>query len=79
MDHRLVDLREDEVPAKAKIIVSTKRLCDYTSRNEEVNLPKILSALQEQSYPNFEIIVVNDNSTDKTRGNCFIVQESESG
>jgi len=37
------------------------------ARNEEVNLPKILSALQRQSYPNFEIIVVNDNSTDKTR------------
>lgn len=37
------------------------------ARNEEINLVKILKALQRQTYTNLQIIVVNDNSTDKTR------------
>lgn len=37
------------------------------ARNEEKNLPKILSALKEQTYENLQIIVVNDNSTDRTK------------
>ena len=34
--------------------------------NEEKYLPKVLSALKKQTYPNFEIIVIDNNSTDKT-------------
>ncbi|MCS7175380.1 MAG: glycosyltransferase family 2 protein [Pseudothermotoga sp.] len=37
------------------------------ARNEEKNLPKLLSALKEQTYKNLQIIVVNDNSTDATK------------
>ncbi|MEJ5229187.1 MAG: glycosyltransferase family 2 protein [Pseudothermotoga sp.] len=37
------------------------------ARNEEVNLPKLLARLRDQSYKNMEIIVVNDNSIDRTK------------
>jgi len=36
------------------------------ARNEEINLPKILSLLEKQTYKPYEIIVVNDNSEDNT-------------
>lgn len=35
--------------------------------NEEVNLQKFLSSILEQDYPQFEVIVVNDNSYDDTK------------
>ncbi len=36
------------------------------ARNEERNLPTLLSSLVEQHYPLYEIVVVDDASTDKT-------------
>ncbi len=36
------------------------------ARNEEKNISRVLSSLLKQDYPNYEIIVLNDNSTDKT-------------
>ncbi len=36
------------------------------ARNEEENLHRLLPALVAQTYPHFEIIIVNDRSTDKT-------------
>lgn len=36
------------------------------ARNEAHTLPKLLSDLQNVNYPNLEIIVCNDNSTDET-------------
>jgi glycosyltransferase involved in cell wall biosynthesis len=47
--------------------------------NEEHNLPKLLKTLKNQSYPNFEIIVVDGRSTDNTRSlaqanNCKVVE-----
>jgi len=36
--------------------------------NEEKNLSSLLDSLREQSYPNLEIMVVNDGSTDGTGG-----------
>lgn len=35
-------------------------------RNEAQHLPKLLSCLAQQSFQNFELIMVNDHSTDKT-------------
>jgi len=35
-------------------------------KDEETNLPKLLSCLQIQSYPYFELILVNDHSSDAT-------------
>lgn len=37
------------------------------ARNEEVNLPHLLRTLQEQTVTPYEIIVVDDQSTDRTR------------
>ncbi|MCS4538894.1 MAG: glycosyltransferase [Thaumarchaeota archaeon] len=35
-------------------------------RNEEANLPKLFSSLTQQNYPNIEIVLVDDQSTDKS-------------
>lgn len=34
--------------------------------NEEKQLPNLFAALKKQTYQNFEVVVVNNNSTDKT-------------
>ncbi len=34
------------------------------ARNEEVNLPRLLNSLVAQDYPLYEVIVVDDASTD---------------
>lgn len=36
------------------------------ARNEERNIEKCVTSLLKQDYPNFEVIVLNDNSTDQT-------------
>lgn len=36
------------------------------SRNEEANLPRCLESLLDQSYPNYEIVVLDDCSQDRT-------------
>ena len=36
------------------------------ARNEEHNLPKIISSLLEQPFKNFELIILDDNSSDRT-------------
>jgi chlorobactene glucosyltransferase len=36
------------------------------ARNEEINIKNCLTSLLEQDYPNLEVIVLNDNSEDKT-------------
>ena len=36
------------------------------ARNEEHNLPRLLDSLTAQSYRNIEILVINDQSTDRT-------------
>src|ERR1035437_2635989 len=36
-------------------------------KNEEKNIPKLVSALENLSYKNFELIFINDHSKDKSR------------
>ena len=36
------------------------------ARNEEKNIPRCLKAVLSQDYPNFEVIVYDDQSTDNT-------------
>jgi len=55
------------LPLKVSIIVP--------ARNEEGNLEALLNDLVNQNYPNFEIFVVNDRSTDRT---AALVKEFES-
>lgn len=38
------------------------------ARNEEMNIERCLASLRSQTYNNYEILVLNDNSTDKTQG-----------
>src|SRR5579864_997539 len=36
------------------------------ARNEESNIQRCVTSLLEQDYPNYEVIVVDDDSTDET-------------
>ena len=36
------------------------------ARNEQGNIEKCILSLLAQNYPNFEVIVIDDNSTDDT-------------
>ncbi len=47
---------------KKKINISIVIAC----RNEEKNLTQLLQALKDQTYNQFELVIVNDHSTDKT-------------
>ncbi|MBK6284442.1 MAG: glycosyltransferase family 2 protein [Draconibacterium sp.] len=47
------------------------------ARNEENNIGNLLSDLQKQDYTNIEIIVFNDQSTDKTAGIVNSYTESD--
>lgn len=38
-----------------------------TTRNEERNIGNCLRSIREQTYPNIEIIVVDNNSDDRTK------------
>jgi len=49
---------EDFAPVCISVVVACK--------NEELHLPQLLASLVRQSYVNFELILVNDHSTDRT-------------
>ncbi len=53
--HKPKDLIRSELPTVSVVICA---------RNEEDNLFKNLPIILEQDYPNFEVIVVNDQSQD---------------
>ncbi|MGE5430668.1 MAG: glycosyltransferase [Syntrophomonadaceae bacterium] len=47
------------------------------ARNEEDNVPDLLEILFRQTYPGYEVIIVDDNSTDSTRSAAESVIENE--
>jgi glycosyltransferase involved in cell wall biosynthesis len=51
---------------KARVAVKPKVSVLIPARNEEKNLPNLLSDLGKCNYSNFEVVVCNDQSTDKT-------------
>ncbi|MDO9153447.1 MAG: glycosyltransferase [Paludibacter sp.] len=53
--------------SKATNITTFKISVVIACRNEVKNLPNLFSALQLQTYHNFELIIVNDHSTDGTQ------------
>ena len=46
------------------------------ARNEQENIERCLRSLLNQNYPNFEIIVIDDNSTDNTLKILYGIQNS---
>jgi chlorobactene glucosyltransferase len=48
------------------------------ARNEEVNIRRCVQALLAQDYPNFEVIVLDDRSTDSTPAILTALAEDES-
>ncbi len=58
------------VPATADPMMQAEALPGVTiivpARNEEANLPRLLASLLRQDYPLYEVIVVDDASTDDT-------------
>jgi cellulose synthase/poly-beta-1,6-N-acetylglucosamine synthase-like glycosyltransferase len=46
------------------------------ARNEEKNIGRLLERLTQQTYPSYEIIIVNDRSTDRTRDIIASYQQS---
>jgi len=53
--------RNDKVPEPAPLISVL-----IPARDEEENITTCLESLQKQDYPNFEILVLDDNSSDNT-------------
>ena len=58
-------VRKEEIHFSRELPPLSVILC---ARNEAENLRKILPAILEQDYPQFEVIVINDASTDETVG-----------
>lgn len=67
--HRLVPGRFDQEPQVSVIVAA---------RNEEHNIARLLTALRLQSYPNVEVVIVDDGSTDRTAAIVRRFQESNS-
>src|SRR4030042_634333 len=53
--------RNSVLPASAPLVSVL-----VPARNEEENIEACLQSLQKQDYPNFEVLVLDDNSRDRT-------------
>ena len=53
-------------PVKEKLVTYPYISVCIPARNEERDIKKCVESLLNQDYPNFEIIVVDDNSSDDT-------------
>ena len=62
----------ESVNLHSRLSVSVVIAC----KNEESNLPKLLSCLESQSHKDFELILVNDHSSDTTRSVMEVARTS---
>jgi chlorobactene glucosyltransferase len=64
----ILNLRSLRVPNRKSKVPRTAPLISILvpARNEEENIRTCLESLQKQDYPNFEILVLDDNSRDST-------------
>ena len=60
---------------KGDELISTKITVIVACRNEELHIRQLISCLAQQSYQNFEVILVNDHSEDATRNYIKSAQE----
>ncbi len=58
----------DELDFMVSVVVPCK--------NEQENILKLITCLSQQSYQNFELIVINDHSTDTTRNHILKAQKT---
>jgi chlorobactene glucosyltransferase len=70
----VLNLRSLKTPRRGGRIPSPAPLVSVLipARDEEVNIRTCLDSLKRQDYPNFEVLVLDDNSVDRT---ALIVQE----
>lgn len=64
----ILNLRSLRSPSKRAKVPDPAPLVSILvpARNEELNIETCVKSLQQQDYPNFEIVVLDDNSTDNT-------------
>ena len=70
MVNLILNLRSLKVPRRDSKIPGSAPLVSILvpARDEEANIAVCLESLQKQDYPNFEILVLDDNSVDDTAG-----------
>jgi chlorobactene glucosyltransferase len=66
----ILNLRSLKVPRRDSKVPSPAPLISVLvpARDEEENIAACLESLQKQDYPNFEVLVLDDNSADNTAG-----------
>ncbi|MDR0971393.1 MAG: glycosyltransferase [Bacteroidales bacterium] len=66
----------NEIPKKERNLNSLPSVSVViVAKNDRYNLEKILPIILEQEYPNFEVVVVNDSSKDKSEAVLRVFQE----
>lgn len=58
--------RHHEKAKKTPLVGNKKVSVVIPARNEEEHLPRLLDSLLDQDYPNYEVVVIDDQSTDST-------------